>query len=189
MSEQARVGRQHPFRDDYGVVIAPDAVRLTRLLPGPIERVWAYLTESDRRARWLASGQIDLLMAGRVEHVFRNSYRADRKSAGSEHWFPSVETRMLGFVVACEPPRLLAYTWGQMPRRQSEVSFELSPRGESVLLVLTHRRLPDREDLVDVARRWQTHLGMLYERLAERPYAHSRRAHDELPTDGDRKIA
>lgn len=30
---------------EYGVVTEPDAVRFKRVLPGPIERVWAYLTE------------------------------------------------------------------------------------------------------------------------------------------------
>ena len=35
-----------------------DATTLTveRTLPGPIERVWAYLTEPDKRARWLGGG-------------------------------------------------------------------------------------------------------------------------------------
>ena len=31
---------------DYGERTAPGTVRLTRVLPGPIERVWAHLTES-----------------------------------------------------------------------------------------------------------------------------------------------
>ena len=34
--------------DTYGVQTAPDTVRIERLLPGPIERLWAYLTESDK---------------------------------------------------------------------------------------------------------------------------------------------
>jgi hypothetical protein len=112
MSEQGRHGRQHPSREHYGVVIAPDAVRLTRVLPGPIERAWAFLTLSHKRATWLAAGEMELLMGGRVEHVFRVPDRADRKSAESEHWLFPGQMRMLGFVVACEPPHLLAYTWG-----------------------------------------------------------------------------
>ena len=35
-------------------LIEPGTVKMERLLPGPVERVWAYLTESDKRARWLA---------------------------------------------------------------------------------------------------------------------------------------
>lgn len=36
--------------NDYGMIIEPGTLRIQRLLPGPIERVWAYLTESDKRA-------------------------------------------------------------------------------------------------------------------------------------------
>ena len=31
-------------------LIEPGTVKLERLLPGPVERVWAYLTESDNPA-------------------------------------------------------------------------------------------------------------------------------------------
>ncbi|MBP1860204.1 hypothetical protein J2Z75_003725 [Rhizobium herbae] len=33
----------------FGVLTAPGTLKIERLLPGPIERVWAYLTEYDRR--------------------------------------------------------------------------------------------------------------------------------------------
>ena len=39
-----------------GEIIDRQTVRFERLLPGPIERVWAYLTESEKRRKWLASG-------------------------------------------------------------------------------------------------------------------------------------
>lgn len=38
----------------YGEKIAEESIRFERLLPGPIERVWAFLTESDKRGQWLA---------------------------------------------------------------------------------------------------------------------------------------
>src|SRR5690606_15460855 len=56
----------------YGVQTEPATVRLQRLLPGPIERVWAYLTESDLRRQWLARGDMDLKVGGKVELVWRN---------------------------------------------------------------------------------------------------------------------
>lgn len=34
--------------------IAGDTVRFERLLPGPIERVWSYLTEGSLLTTWLA---------------------------------------------------------------------------------------------------------------------------------------
>ena len=54
-------------------LLAPDTVRLERLLPGPVERVWAYLTESDKRAQWLAAGRMDLRVGGKVQLEFDNS--------------------------------------------------------------------------------------------------------------------
>jgi hypothetical protein len=42
----------HAPLDDYGALTAPATLMIQRLLPGPIERVWAYLTESDLRRQW-----------------------------------------------------------------------------------------------------------------------------------------
>jgi uncharacterized protein YndB with AHSA1/START domain len=44
-------------------------LRIQRLLPGPIERVWAYLTESDLRRQWLASGTMQLQPGASFELV------------------------------------------------------------------------------------------------------------------------
>lgn len=59
--------------DDYGVVPETGTVRFERVLPGPIERVWAYLTESEKRGTWLASGPMDLRVGGRVDLRFRRA--------------------------------------------------------------------------------------------------------------------
>ena len=59
--------------NDYGVLTAPDTLRIERLLPGPIERVWQYLTDSEKRATWLAVGKVEQQVGGKVEHIFRNS--------------------------------------------------------------------------------------------------------------------
>lgn len=58
---------------DYGKMTAPDTLRLERLLPGPIERVWAYLTEPDKRAKWLAGGPMELRAGGRAELRFNHA--------------------------------------------------------------------------------------------------------------------
>ena len=43
--------------DAYGVLTEPATLKIQRVLPGPIERVWAYLTESELRRQWLAAGR------------------------------------------------------------------------------------------------------------------------------------
>jgi uncharacterized protein YndB with AHSA1/START domain len=35
--------------DEYGAITRPGTFRIERLLPGPIERVWAYMTEPEKR--------------------------------------------------------------------------------------------------------------------------------------------
>jgi uncharacterized protein YndB with AHSA1/START domain len=41
---------------EHGIITEAGAIRFERLLPGPIERVWAYITDSSKRATWLAEG-------------------------------------------------------------------------------------------------------------------------------------
>jgi uncharacterized protein YndB with AHSA1/START domain len=44
---------------------------MQRRLPGPIERVWAYLFDSDLRRLWLASGAMTLQPGASFELVWR----------------------------------------------------------------------------------------------------------------------
>jgi len=41
--------------DKYGVVSEDATLTLERLLPGPIDRIWSYLVNSDLRRQWLAA--------------------------------------------------------------------------------------------------------------------------------------
>ena len=49
---------------EHGVVTEAGSVRFERLLPGPIERVWAYLVDPDKRRLWLADGAMDARPGG-----------------------------------------------------------------------------------------------------------------------------
>lgn len=150
---------------EYGVVLEPTTVRFERVLPGPIERVWAFLTESEKRGRWLASDPMDLHEGGRVDLRFRHADLSPTKEPTPER-FKHMEDgdSLSGRITRCDPPRLLSYTWGEKPD-DSEVTFELTPREEEVLLVLTHRRLRDRREMVGVAGGWHTHLAILADNL------------------------
>ncbi len=48
-------------------------VRFERVLPHPIAKVWAALTEPAGLAAWLAPGTIDLAPGGRVRLEFTNT--------------------------------------------------------------------------------------------------------------------
>jgi uncharacterized protein YndB with AHSA1/START domain len=149
---------------DFGKVIDSHTIRFERLLPGPIERVWEYLTKPDCLATWLAAGDMDLHVGGEVELRFDVQEVPAREKAGAI---------IRGVVTRCEPPRVLAYTWvdaspgkpaAGKPGFDSVVMFELEPRGEDVLLVLTHRRLPAALK-PKFGAGWHTHLGILVARL------------------------
>lgn len=151
---------------DHGVVTGAGEVRFERLLPGPIERVWSFLTDSDKRGLWLASGPMELRVGGRVELHFRNAHLSGRVEATPARYRQYENgTTNHGRVTRCDPPRLLSYTWPESEGPASEVTFELTQRGERVLLVLTHRRIAGRSSMLSVAGGWHTHLGILVDRL------------------------
>ena len=145
---------------NYGELIEPNTLRIQRRLPGPINRVWAYLTESDKRRQWLASGAMELVPGAPFELVWRNDELSDPPGAkpegfGSEH-------RLESEIVEVDPPRKLAFSWGNT----GGVVFELEQAGEDVLLTVTHRRIPDRATLLNISAGWHAHLDVLAARLA-----------------------
>lgn len=176
---------------DYGIVSAPGTLRFERLLPGPIERVWSFLTDSAKRGTWLASGEMELRVGGRVEHVFRNSDLTTTDDPPPPKYADQgKEVRVHGQVTACEPPRLLSYTWeGRQPGEESEVRFELTPRDSRVLLVVTHSRLVKRDDMVGAAGGWHAHLSILDDRLNGHTPAGFWTAHTRLEGEYEGRIA
>lgn len=154
---------------EYGVVTEPATVRIERVLPGPIERVWSYLTDSEKRGKWFASGPMDLRPGGPVELHFKHADLSPHKEPVPEKYKQYDEGVIsYGHVTRCEPPRLLSYGWGEESGNKSEVTFELTPHDGKVLLVVTHRRLADRKAMVSVASGWHTHLAILIDHLEGR---------------------
>ena len=152
---------------DFGRVVGERVVRFERLLPGPVERVWAYLTESDKRARWLAGGDADLRDGGRIELNFHNG-ALTLETPPEKYSAHAGEIRSEGRILRCEPPRVLAFSWEETHGEASEVHIELTPRGDHVLLVLTHSKLRDTAAMLDVSGGWHAHLALLEDHLSAR---------------------
>jgi uncharacterized protein YndB with AHSA1/START domain len=149
---------------DYGQQIGPNAFRIERLLPGPIERLWAYLTEADKRAQWFAGGAMDLKPGGTAAFYFQHKNLAPAGEPVPEKMQQASEgMEAPATVLQVEPPRLLVLDWDG-----GEVTFELTPRGSGVLLAITHRKLKDLKEVSDIAGGWHTHLNVLADRLAGR---------------------
>jgi uncharacterized protein YndB with AHSA1/START domain len=145
--------------DAYGVLTEPATLKIQRLLPGPIERIWAYLTESDLRRQWLAAGQMEMKVGAPVELVWLNDQLTNPPGQRPPGF--SGERRMQSRITELDPPRKLAIAWDG----SGDVSFELEPKGNEVLLTVIHRRLPDRANLLGVGAGWHMHLDLLVARV------------------------
>lgn len=154
---------------DYGELIDDSTVRFERLLPGPIERVWAYLTESDKRAQWLCGGDVETTVDGHVDMHFHNvSLSSDDDIPRPEKYRDQPEKMsFIGKVTRCEPPFALSHTW-EFGDENSEVTYELIEEGDKVRLVLTHRRLDTTDVVLSVSGGWHTHLNVLVDVLEDR---------------------
>ncbi|MDP3693065.1 SRPBCC family protein [Bradyrhizobium sp.] len=144
--------------DAWGALIEPTTLRIQRLLPGPIDRIWAYLTDSELRRKWLAAGAMEMKAGAPFELVWRNGELNDPPGARPEG-FPE-EHRMQSRITELDPPHKLSIAWNN----SGDVTFELEPRGDSVLLTVTHRRLPDRSTMLKVGAGWHMHLDTLVAR-------------------------
>lgn len=148
---------------------APDTLRMERLLPGSPERVWAYLTEADKRAQWFSGGTSMTGVGQAVTLHFRHKDFAD--TPAPERW---KEMDGEGFkseieVLAFDPPKRLSYTWPEGDN-VSEVTFELTPQGKDTRLVLTHRRIGSVNYMVGFASGWHSHFDALVQVLnGEKP--------------------
>jgi uncharacterized protein YndB with AHSA1/START domain len=142
-------------------------VRLVRTLPGPIERVWAYLTDPEKRARWFAGGPMEPRAGGKLELFFRHANITPNETPPDDHkQFHDPGEKMAGTVLRWEPPRVLSYTFSD----DSDVTFELTPQGKDVVMVLTHRsRGEDLPYLSGFASGWHTHCAILVALLEDTP--------------------
>lgn len=143
--------------NEFGVVTEARTIRMERLLPGPIERVWDYLTDSTKRGKWFATGKMELRPGGKVEFFFNHADLSAEKTPPEKHKDKACGVSMRGIITACEPPHLLSFKFGD----HGEVTFDLTPKGSDVLLVLTHRDLADRKMMVGVSSGWHSHLAIL----------------------------
>lgn len=146
----------------YANKMSTHAIRLTRDLPGPIERVWAYLVESEKRGKWFASGTMPLEVdAQTILHFDHNSLTDHEEPIPESHKQVEGGIDIPVYLTACEPPHVLA--WGQEPGRleTSDVIFELVPADNRVQMTITQKKLGDRAMMVDVSAAWHIHCDVL----------------------------
>ena len=145
--------------DKDGVLLDESTIQFERLLPGPIERIWAYLTESEKRKQWFAAGDYELRKGGKA-HLFFQHRNISKPGTEPPEAFKKMHEEghsWDGEILAVDAPRLLTMTFGE----HSEVTYELTEQsGGEVLLTLTHRKLSD-ADMKNVSPGWHAHLAVL----------------------------
>jgi uncharacterized protein YndB with AHSA1/START domain len=121
-------------------------VQFERLLPGPIERVWGFLTDPRKLPGWFGDGTIEPRPGGAVNLMGGH---------------------VRGIVTQWRPPRRLTYTWNvfgpgeeESPYPESCLSIALAPHGNEVALTLTHLPVLERFEKQN-AMGWHTFLDML----------------------------
>lgn len=87
--------------DTYGVLTEPTTLKIQRLLPGPLERVWSYLTDGELRRKWLAAGQMEQQAGAAFELVWRNDELTTPPGQRPDGFGP--EHRMQCRVIECTP--------------------------------------------------------------------------------------
>jgi len=139
---------------DLGEMFRAPGVRFWRRLPGPIERVWAHLTDPGKLSGWYDAGsRIEPREGGAV--VLNSGH-------------------IKGVVTQWRPPVKFAHTWNVFgpgesisAYPESYLTLELTMEGGNVGLTLTHLPVLERFEGQN-AMGWATFLDILDDTLAAR---------------------
>ncbi|CUA91063.1 Uncharacterized conserved protein YndB, AHSA1/START domain [Chelatococcus sambhunathii] len=133
-----------------GEVSSVPCLTFRRTLPGPIERVWAHLTDTKLMPAWFGEDSSIEPRKGGAVRIMGGHIR--------------------GIVTQWQPPHKLIYTWNVFDPNdgpdavsaypESYPTFELQPRGNDVVLIFKHFPIVDRL-VPQSAMGWHTMLDML----------------------------
>jgi uncharacterized protein YndB with AHSA1/START domain len=177
--------------DEFPKLIDEHTIQFVRILPGPIEKVWSYLEDSDKRAQWFARGVLPRNVGDTFDMRFKHSELSPHQAPAPES-MKEVDKNGHGStnrLLAFEPPHRLSFTFGAdtRPETASRVEFLLSqegdPKDNKIRLTLTHSKIPDRDYRKGVSGGWHAHLAVLQDRLEGRdppPFWDTWRKYNEM---------
>ena len=143
--------------DQSATFLKTPSVRMERLLPGPIDRIWERLTNTRLLNTWFGEkSDIEPRQGGAVRLM---------------------DGHIRGTVTQWHPPHRLSYTWnvfgpGDPPEAasaypESYLMLTLEPQGDNVLLVLSHLPVLEQFEKQN-AMGWHTFLDILTDTLTGR---------------------
>jgi uncharacterized protein YndB with AHSA1/START domain len=145
-----------------GTLLDLHTVEFKRLLPGPIELAWNYLTKPELLKTWFADVTLEPRVGGIVDVRFQKDTCGGGK--GGVH----------GTIREFRPPHVIVFSWIQRriqpdgsikDSNEGEVRFELAERGDKVLLTLLHSGLSTTE-LTSHSAGWHGYLDNLESRIS-----------------------
>ncbi|MEX1198803.1 MAG: SRPBCC domain-containing protein [Pseudohongiellaceae bacterium] len=150
-----------------GARTAINTIRFERRLPASPEIVWAWLTESGKRALWLGGGELPAREGESFTlHFDHNSLTPDNEPVPERFRGMEDGASTSHYLLQFNPPQRLQFSWGEgEDESPSEVNFELVPDGDGTLLTIIHTLL-GRDVIANVAGGWHSHLAILADRLA-----------------------
>lgn len=145
-------------RDEHATFVKLAGVKLERLLPGPITRVWDHLTRPELLPAWFGEKSS---IEGRVGGAVR-----------------LMDGHVRGTVTRWSPPNSLSYTWNVFAPEdgpdatsaypESYLTLTLETQGEQVLLRLDHMPVLERFEKQN-AMGWHTFIDILSDALTQQP--------------------
>jgi len=152
--------------DAYGKMLDSHTVQFVRILPGPIERIWDFLWDGEKRGEWFAKGAMPTSPGESFEMKFKHSTLSPNQAEPPQKMREMDKTghTSRNVLLAYEPPHRLAFTFGGEKGVTSEVEFKLAEEGDKVRLTLTHSKVPDRAFALNVSGGWHAHLAILQDK-------------------------
>lgn len=148
-------------------ILAPDTLRIERILDAPPATVWRYLVEADLRRKWFAGGT-----DARADASFELVFDHDNLSADDVR-YPERYAKWKGAVgrervVEYDPPHVFAISWDE--GKEGTARFELlAEEGDKTRLVLTHNGITGPAPMANFGGGWHSHLAVLQGLLAGEP--------------------
>lgn len=169
-------------------LIAEGRLEFRRILPGSVDTVWRFLTESELRGQWLCHGDVEPREGGVIEFRFDPEKLGDVRPDGVPE--DRYKADFEGTVLLYDPPRTLAFLWpGSEPGQETRVTMSLSAVENGTELTLVHERMTSDRDLIGSAAGWHTHLERLECRLSRSLAPNFWTRHDALEAEYKTKLA
>jgi uncharacterized protein YndB with AHSA1/START domain len=148
----------------YGEVLEDGSMKFVRLMPAPIERVWSWLVDGEKRARWLGGGS-DISHAGQtVRFEFQHQNLTPHDEAYPEK-YKAMEQGVAYDVdiKTCDAPTRLVMVWRD--GQDSEIDIRLSEEGGETRLELVQRGGVSAEQFLGALGGWHAHLDIMVDKL------------------------